>query len=206
MLNFFHRHKKKEASAETYLIVGLGNPGREYENSRHNIGFMVINRLADRYGIKTRKYQSRAMTGSGNVSGKRIILAKPQTYMNNSGAAVRELSRYYKIESSRLFIIHDDVDLDLGILRLRASGSSGGHRGMDSIIRELGTTSFPRMRIGIGRPPGRMDTAHYVLEGFLPSELELLEVVLDRAVQAEMTFLEAGIEQAMSKFNGNSMD
>ncbi len=202
MLDIFRRHRDRNIDLETSMIVGLGNPGREYQYSRHNIGFRVIDRLAEKINIKTRKYQGRAMTGNGIVEGKRIILAKPQTFMNNSGSSVRELARFYKIEPMRILVIHDDVDLELGKMRLRASGSSGGQKGMDSIIRELGTNTFPRIRIGISRPPGRMGTSHYVLEGFLPSEQEIVEIILDKAVQAVMAFLESGIEQAMNKFNG----
>ncbi len=206
MFHIFRRHKEEQDQSETFLIIGLGNPGREYTFSRHNIGFMVIDGLAEEFGIKTHKYQSRAMTGRATFNDKRIILAKPQTFMNNSGASVRELIRFYKVEPSRMIVIHDDVDLTLGSLRLRAAGSSGGHRGMDSIIRDLGMNTFPRMRIGISRPPGRMDTAHYVLEGFLPSEQDVLEITLTKAVQAVKTFLDQGIEKAMNDFNGTPVE
>jgi peptidyl-tRNA hydrolase, PTH1 family len=201
MFNIFRRHKEEQDLSEIFLIVGLGNPGREYTFSRHNIGFMVIDDLAEEFGIKTHKYQSRAMTGRATFNEKRVILAKPQTFMNNSGASVRELIRFFKVEPGRVLVIHDDVDLTLGSLRLRAVGSSGGHRGMDSIILDLGMNTFPRMRIGIGRPPGRMDTAHYVLEGFLPSEQDVLEITRSKAVQAVKTFLDLGIEKAMNDFN-----
>ncbi len=202
MFNFFRRHKEVDSLGIAHIIIGLGNPGKEYQYSRHNIGFMAIDKIAEHLDTKTRKYQARSMTGSGVAKGKKILLAKPQTYMNNSGSAVKELVRFYKVEPERMLVIHDDVDLPLGALRLRAGGSSGGQKGMDSIIRALGTNAFPRLRIGIGRPPGRMDTAHYVLEGFLPSEHEQQEIVLEKALQAVMTFISAGIEQAMNDFNG----
>ncbi len=202
MFNFLRRHKEVDTQGIAYIIIGLGNPGKEYQYSRHNIGFMVIDKLGVSLNVKTRKYQARSMTGSGVANGKKILLVKPQTYMNNSGSAVKELVRFYKVTPECVLVIHDDVDLPLGALRLRTGGSSGGQKGMDSIIRALGTNAFPRLRIGIGRPPGRMDTAHYVLEGFLPSEREQQEIVLEKALQAVMTFIDAGIEQAMNDFNG----
>lgn len=202
MFNFFHRHRDEPDSLKTILIAGLGNPGREYRFSRHNIGFMVIDQLAKDLEIKVSKVQGRSLVGSGHFGPWRVILVKPQTFMNLSGNAITTLLKFYKLEPENLLVIHDDVDLPLGSMRLRAEGSSGGQRGMDSIIQNLRTQNFPRLRIGIGRPPGRMTTASYVLEGFLPSEQDTLEIMLNRAVDAIKAILQEGIETAMNRFNG----
>lgn len=202
MFNFFHRHRDEPSTLNTILIAGLGNPGREYRFSRHNIGFMVIDQLAKDLEIKVNKVQARSLIGSGHFGQWRVILAKPQTFMNLSGQAISTLLKFYKLEPDHLLVIHDDVDLPLGSIRLRAAGSSGGQRGMDSIIQNLHSQAFPRLRIGIGRPPGRMSTANYVLEGFLPSEQDVLEIMLNRAVDAIKAVLQEGIETAMTRFNG----
>lgn len=202
MFKIFHRREEKLEEGKTFLIAGLGNPGKEYRSSRHNIGFMVIDQLEKEMAFKIGKVQQRSLVGSGKFENWHIILAKPQTFMNLSGSAVSSLLRFYKITPDHLLVIHDDVDLPLGSLRLRPSGSSGGHRGLDSIIQHLHSQDFPRLRVGVGRPPGRMSTASYVLEGFLPSEQDLLEIMLQKSADAVKMILTNGVETAMNKYNG----
>jgi PTH1 family peptidyl-tRNA hydrolase len=190
----------------THLIVGLGNPGRDYRDNRHNIGFMVVDELSARFGIALTRVQSRSLVGMGICEGKRVILAKPQTYMNLSGQAVAGLVRFYKILLDQLLVIHDDMDLPFGTLRIRPSGGSGGQKGLASIIQELGTEAFPRMRLGIGRPPKGMDPAEYVLQSFSQTEQKILSIFLKNAVEAVETYLSYGLEMAMSRFNGNVLE
>jgi peptidyl-tRNA hydrolase, PTH1 family len=187
---------------ETYLIVGLGNPGREYQNNRHNVGFKQIDKLAEKLGVRFTRLESKALVTRAEYRGQRVILAKPQTYMNLSGQAVRALTRFYKLPLSNLIVAYDDVDLPFGSLRLRSKGGAGGQKGMASIIEQLGTQEFSRLRIGIDRPPGRMDAAAYVLQNFSPSEQEILLATLERGVQALFVFMNEGIEAAMNQFNG----
>ncbi len=189
-----------------YLIVGLGNPGPRYHNNRHNVGFMVVNALADTANIPIRRVEFHALVGKGDFADARLILAKPQTYMNNSGQAVATLVHFYKIPIERLLVVHDDLDLPFGTLRLRPQGSAGGQRGMGSIIAKLNTQEFARLRVGIGRPPGRMDPSDYVLHDFDPPEEEMLPEVLERAVKAIRMFIEEDINLAMNKFNGSVID
>lgn len=183
------------------MLVGLGNPGREYANNRHNIGFMVLDHLADKLVTNFARVESQALITKEKYKSSRLLLVKPQTFMNLSGQSIGSLARYYKIPPERIFVIFDDVDLPFGTIRLRERGGSGGQRGMISIIERLGTQAFPRMRIGIGRPPGRMDAADYVLQDFSKSEIEFLGAVLDQAVEAIFTIIDTGIVSAMNKFN-----
>ena len=187
---------------ETYLIVGLGNPGREYRETRHNIGFMLIDRLSVRFNARMRRMQSKALVGSVVHNGMKLILAKPQTYMNLSGQSVQGLVRFYKIPLENLMVAHDDLDLPFGTLRLRPAGGAGGQKGIRSTIQHLGTQDFPRLRLGIGRPPGRMDAAAYVLQNFAKADEQSLSETLDRAADAVETFLDAGLDKAMNRFNG----
>jgi PTH1 family peptidyl-tRNA hydrolase len=187
--------------AEVYLIVGLGNPGREYKETRHNIGFLTIERFAGKHEIKLTRMQNQAIVGTGVVEGRKVILAKPQTYMNLSGQAVAGLARYYKVSPTHIVVIHDDVDLPFNTIRMRPGGGSAGQKGVGSIIERLGTQEFPRLRMGIGRPPGRMDAAGYVLQSFEKSEQQFLADFLDRAVDALDCFLIDGLETAMNRFN-----
>ena len=184
-----------------FLIVGLGNPGKQYAVNRHNVGFMVLSRLAEKLGEPFSRVESRALLAKANYQGIRLVLAKPQTYMNGSGSAVRSLLRFYKIPPQQLLVVYDDVDLPLETLRLRAEGGSGGQKGMQSIIEQLGSESFPRLRVGIGRPPGRMEAADYVLQDFSRSEQEFLDLTLSRAVDAILTFITDGLEKAMNLYN-----
>ena len=184
-----------------FLIVGLGNPGPDYRHNRHNVGFMAIDALARALDIPIQRVELRALVGKGLLDGQRVILAKPQTFMNKSGQAVASLARFYKIPVDQILVVHDDLDLPFGSLRLRPEGGTGGHKGMDSIMNRLGTREFPRLRVGIGRPPGRMDPADFVLHDFDPPQQELLPQALDRAVQAIRAFVLEGVELAMTMFN-----
>lgn len=185
-----------------YLVVGLGNPGREYRHNRHNIGFMALDRLAERLNLSFNRVESKALVGKGEYEGRRVVMAKPQTFMNLSGSAAGALLRYYKIPIEHLIAVYDDVDLDFGVLRLRPDGGSAGQKGMQSIIERLGTQEFARLRLGIGRPPGRMDAAAYVLQDFGRAESELLPALLERAADAVLSFIKDGLVTAMNLYNG----
>ena len=186
---------------QTYLIVGLGNPGREYTQTRHNAGFLLVDRLAERLETRFRRLQFKALTTDARCCGHKIILAKPQTYMNLSGQAVGALVRFYKVPPERLLVAYDDLDLPLGTVRLRPKGGHGGHKGMRSIIERLGTQEFPRLRLGIGRPPGRMDAAAYVLQPFTPAEMEIMALAFDRGVAGIIRWLEEDLDAAMNLVN-----
>jgi PTH1 family peptidyl-tRNA hydrolase len=188
-------------SSRKYLVVGLGNPGRRYRRNRHNIGFMVIDRVAETAGIRLGRVQSNAIVGDGSLAQKSLILAKPQTYMNLSGNAVGSLARYYRIPMAKLLVIYDEIDLPFGTLRLREQGGSGGHNGMKSIIDRIGR-EFPRLRLGVDRPPGYMEPADYVLQNFSDGEIPIVTEMIDLAVDAIQSYLQDGIETAMTRYNG----
>jgi len=187
--------------AEFYLIVGLGNPGPKYAANRHNVGFMCLERLAAAHSLTFDKRQKRAHVALGAIRGLRIVLAQPQTFMNDSGQAVVPLAQFYQVPPARLLVVYDDLDLPPGTLRVRPEGGSGGHKGMHSIIEQLGSSDFARLRIGIGRPPGQMDAAAYVLQDFSADEMPLIEKALERAVAAIETWLVEGVVMAMSRHN-----
>ena len=191
------------AKMERYLIVGLGNPGREYERNRHNAGFKLVDRLSEKWQIPFERMRYKAVYGQGKFLGKKIMLIKPQNFMNNSGLSVTSFMRFYKLSLDHLLILYDDVDLKFGTIRLRAAGSAAGHHGVESIIEKLGGSNFPRLRIGIGRPNGEQDVMDYVLENFNLKELEALDNILDKASKSVESYLIDGIEIAMSNFNGN---
>lgn len=186
---------------ETYLIVGLGNPGLEYARNRHNVGFHCLDRLAQAHNLDIRRRKKRARVAKGTIAGQQVVLAMPQTFMNESGRAVGPLTRFFQVELERLLVIYDDLDLPPGTIRIRPGGGSGGHKGMRSIIQYLGSQEFARLRIGIGRPPGRMDPADYVLQDINGEEVDLFDESLDRAVAAIETWLREGVEEAMSRHN-----
>ncbi len=186
---------------ETFLIVGLGNPGRRYEKTRHNVGFMVIDRLAAELGFQLKKGRGSYESGAGRWNDLSLVAAKPMTYMNNSGIAVAELFHYHRIELQRLLIISDDTELPFGRLRLRRKGSSGGHRGLESVIQHLKTNEFARLRIGIGAEFAKRDMADFVLSRFSKNEQEELEPILQKAVEAVLTFMRDGIDRAMNLYN-----
>lgn len=195
-----------EKNNTPYLIVGLGNPGRQYLNNRHNIGFKVLDRLSERLEINFSRVMFRALTSDTRYQERRVILAKPQTYMNDSGQSVGSLVRFYKIPLQNLLVIHDDVDLPFDTLRIRPKGGSAGQKGMASIIQHLGTQDFPRLRFGVGRPPGRMLAAAYVLQDFDREEAEILPELVDRAAEAALLFVSAGLETTMNKYNPSTED
>jgi|WetSurMetagenome_2_1015567.scaffolds.fasta_scaffold486006_2 peptidyl-tRNA hydrolase, PTH1 family len=203
LLNRFKTTAPEAGSEEITLIVGLGNPGREYANNRHNVGFLTADRWAAAHTIAFNKIQHHAIIAPGRVNQRRVIAAKPQTYMNESGRAVGALLRFYKVPVERLLVIFDDLDLPFGTIRLRAEGGAGGHNGMRSIMQHLGGNQFARLRIGIGRPPGRMDPAAFVLQDFSRAETDELNGLLERAVNAIDVFTQEGITTAMNQFNAN---
>jgi PTH1 family peptidyl-tRNA hydrolase len=186
-----------------FILAGLGNPGLKLEKTRHNVGFDTIDLIAEHYGIKVNKLKHKALTGEGIIKGERVLLLKPQTYMNLSGESIREAVEWYKIPPENLIIIYDDVDLTLGKIRVRPSGSSGTHNGMKSVIYLLQTDSFPRVRIGIGKAPDGWDLAGYVLSRFPPEERKLVDSAIEAAAEAAVTIIAEGVEKAMSRFNGN---
>lgn len=186
---------------KTAVIVGLGNPGREYQRTRHNVGFRCVDALAEHWGIKLSRQRARAVVGEGDARGYRVILAEPQTFMNNSGESVRGLLKMSNLTRKDLLVIADDLDLPFGRLRLRDRGSSGGQRGIQSIINHLGTDQFARLRIGIGRPPVGIDPVDYVLDPFSAAEAAELTIILERAVVGIETMLDHGIASAMNLLN-----
>ncbi len=194
------RSAMKREENEPFLIVGLGNPGPKYAANRHNVGFMTVDRLAQINGMSMGRVKSKALYDKGEVAGIQVILAKPQTYMNKSGDSISQLVRFYKIPTKNVLVIYDELDLPLGSLRLRQNGGSGGHNGMKSVIQLLGN-DFPRLRLGIGRPPGRMDPAAFVLRDFRSEEIEIVNAMVDNAIAAIESFIRAGIDLAMTYHN-----
>ena len=188
---------------QTFLLIGLGNPGREYANTRHNFGFMLIDRIAVRLNARGMKVQSKAIVMNAAYEERKLILAKPQTFMNLSGQSVQGLVHFYKLPLTNVMILSDDLDIPFGTIRIRASGGPGGQRGLSSILEKLGTKDVQRMRLGIGRPPGRMDPANYVLQNFSKDETQTLSEVLDQATEAVFTFVTHGLNKAMNEFNGS---
>ena len=185
-----------------YIIVGLGNPTKEYDKTRHNIGFMLIDELADRFDIHVTTIQHKALVGKGIINGQKVLLAKPQTYMNLSGESVKELVDYYKVDpESELIIISDDIDLPPGYIRVRPKGSAGGHNGLKNIIALTGTQEFNRVRIGVGKKPPKMDLADYVLGHFKEEDKEPMKNGINDAIDAIEMILEDKIDEAMNKHN-----
>lgn len=185
-----------------FIIVGLGNPGRDYRNTRHNMGFDVVTTLADRFNIETDFIKHKAVCGKGVIEGNKVILAMPQTFMNLSGESVRELVNYYKIDvASELIVVYDDIDINPGQIRVRKKGSAGGHNGMKNIIGQLGRDDFARVRIGVGAKPPSYDLADYVLGHFTREEREVVDGAIIRGAESICTIMSEGIEAAMNKFN-----
>jgi peptidyl-tRNA hydrolase, PTH1 family len=185
-----------------WMIVGLGNPGRRYEQTRHNIGFLIIDRLAERYGIFLTRKKFENLYGKGEIEGVSVLLSKPMAYMNRSGFPVYRLAMHYGIGFNHLLVIHDDVDIDLGILKIKVKGGHGGHNGLKSIIDAVNGGEFPRIRIGIGRPPAHVDDAtEHVLGRFSAEEKKALKPVLQRAEDAVTTIIRKGITKGMNQFN-----
>ncbi|MEX2160950.1 MAG: aminoacyl-tRNA hydrolase [Anaerolineales bacterium] len=193
--------KKETNDNPPFLIIGLGNPGPDYKFNRHNVGFMVLDELAKELGISFGRMQANALVAQGRRGEPRVILAKPRTFMNRSGSAVGGLLRFYKAPLDKLLVIYDDVDLPFESLRLRSEGGSAGHNGMKSIIENLGSQAFARLRVGVSRPKGRMRTPDHVLQDFSRVEQEALPFVLKRAMGAALAFLDDGIVAAMNEYN-----
>ena len=183
------------------LVAGLGNPGRDYAGTRHNIGFGVIARISDKYNIPLTDKEHKAICGKGMIGGEKVILAQPQTFMNLSGECVRSLVDYYKLESEDIIIAYDDIDLEVGQLRIRSKGSAGGHNGIKNIISHLGTNEFPRVKVGVGGKPEGGDLVRHVLGRFSREDEKVIGEVLDVAVEAVETILSDGVEAAMNRYN-----
>lgn len=185
-----------------YIIVGLGNPGRQYAGTRHNMGFNVVTRIADDYKMQITIKEHKALCAKGFIGGKKVLLALPQTYMNLSGESIRELVNYYKIDpETELMVIYDDISMDVGRIRMRAKGSAGGHNGIKNIIAELGTDVFPRMKVGVGEKPKGWDLADYVLGRFSDEENEVMRRMLAKGSDACRDFILYGIQEAMNRYN-----
>lgn len=184
------------------LIIGLGNPGRQYAKNRHNIGFMVIDKFAQKYEIGVNRKKHKAFFGTGRVGDRTVILAKPQTFMNRSGDSVGRLSDFYGIDAADILVIYDEIDLPIGILRIREKGGSGGHNGMKSVINRVGQ-DFPRLRLGVDRPPGRMEPSSYVLRDFSEDELYIVYEMIAKALEAIEIIFSDGLDLAMTRFNGS---
>lgn len=183
-----------------YIIVGLGNPGKKYENTRHNMGFIAVDLIAEEYGIKIDKIKFKALVGEGRIAGQKVVLVKPQTFMNLSGQSVTEIMNFYKEDIENLIVIYDDIDIPTGSIRLRKKGSAGTHNGMRNIVYLLGDDGFPRIRVGIGSET-KVDLINYVVGGVSKKEKDLLEDALTRAAKAAVCIVEKGIDKAMNEYN-----
>lgn len=184
-----------------YLIAGLGNPTKEYDKTRHNAGFSVIDVLADRYRIDVSEKKHKALCGRGVIEGQKVLILKPQTFMNLSGESIRAAADYYKIAPEEMVVIYDDISLEPGQLRIRLKGSAGGHNGIKNIIANLGTQDFPRIKVGVGAKPPRMDLADYVLSRFGAGEQKLMDEAFGEAAEAAVMMMTDGAERAMNHFN-----
>ena len=184
-----------------YLIVGLGNPGNEYAKTRHNMGFDTINIIANKYKIEMNRTKFNAIFGSGTINNEKVILVKPQTYMNLSGTAVREFVNFYKLEKQQIIIIYDDMDIEIGTMKIRKKGGPGNHNGMKSVVQEIGTEEFPRVRIGIGTPKHKNDIINYVIGHITDEEYEILQTGVKKASEAIEEIIKKGIDIAMNKYN-----
>lgn len=184
-----------------YLIVGLGNPENEYARTRHNMGFDTVNIIANKYKIEMNRTKFNAIYGSGTINNEKVILVKPQTYMNLSGTAVREFVKFYKLEKEEIIIIYDDMDIETGIMKIRKKGGAGTHNGMKSVVQELGTEEFPRVRIGIGTPEHKNDAINYVIGHIPDEEYEILQTGVKKASEAVEEIIKNGIDIAMNKYN-----
>lgn len=183
-----------------YIIVGLGNPGAKYENTRHNVGFMVLDELAKSNGIDITKLKYKALIGDGQINGKKVLLVKPQTFMNLSGDAISQIVNFYKCDHDKLLVVYDDLDIGLGSIRIRKNGSAGTHNGMRSVVLRLGFTDFPRIRVGIG-DFGNKDIVDFVIGDFSKNEKEIVDETISEAVKAIECFVKDGIDLSMNRYN-----
>lgn len=184
-----------------FIIVGLGNPGRKYEGTRHNMGFDTIDKLAKEYSIKVNKNKFKALYGEGRMGTTKVILVKPQTFMNLSGESVRDIVEWYKVPLSNLILIFDDIDIGLGEVRIKRKGSAGSHNGMKSVIYQLADDEFPRVKIGVGAAPTEMDLADYVMSHFSRADRKIIDESIDRAAKAVQMIVDGDIDEAMNEFN-----
>lgn len=187
-----------------YLIVGLGNPGKQYEGTRHNVGFDAIDYLADKYNIDINRVKFKGICGEGIINGNKVILLKPTTYMNLSGESIREFINFYKLDNEKIVVLYDDISMPVGKIRIRPKGSAGGHNGVKSIIQNLGSEIFPRIKIGVGQP--EYDLVSHVLGKFEASDREILSKVLPVVAEAVDCIIKDDIKEAMNKFNSFSVD
>ena len=192
---------QKKSGGVQWLLVCLGNPGKEYANTRHNIGFLAADALEKRTGVKFNKLKYRALTGEVTLGGQRVLVVKPQTYMNLSGEAVKLAGGFYKIPPERILVLYDDVSLPLGKLRIRGSGSAGGHNGIKNIIAHLGTDAFPRIKVGVGAPQQEDGLVDWVIGSFTASERKVVDEAIDRALDAAACVIEHGVSEAQNRFN-----
>lgn len=197
---------QKDRGRMVYLVIGLGNPGKRYESTRHNIGFMVVEKLAAGWKIELKQKSFKALWGKGTIAGNNILLAKPQTFMNLSGTAVRQLQSFFKMDISNLIVIHDDLDLPFGSVRLKAGGGTAGHKGLASIESNLGTSDFIRVRLGIGKPVDKSRIEGYVLEPFRKEEQVVLPEVLEWAADASAEIVLNGLQKAVGKYQIKNMN
>ncbi len=184
-----------------YIIVGLGNPEKDYANTRHNMGFQVINKIAEQYEIEVTKSKFKGLYGAGTIEGEKVILLKPQTFMNLSGESIKEILQFYKMEREQLIVIYDDIDIEPGSIKIRKAGGAGTHNGMKSVVQELNTQNFKRIRVGIGMPKEKENLIEYVLGGIPEEDKEKLEKGTDLAKEAVIEIIKKGIDIAMNKFN-----
>ena len=192
---------QKKSGGVQWLLVCLGNPGKEYANTRHNIGFLAADALEKRTGVKFNKLKYRALIGEVELGGQRVLVVKPQTYMNLSGEAVKLAGGFYKIPPERILVLYDDVSLPLGKLRIRASGSAGGHNGIKNIIAHLGTDAFPRIKVGVGAPQREDGLVDWVIGSFTASERKVVDEAIERALDAAACVIEKGVSEAQNRFN-----
>ena len=185
-----------------YVVVGLGNPGKQYDKTRHNVGFDVIDILAKEYDISVTKIKHKALIGEGRIGSEKVLLVKPQTYMNLSGETLIDIYQYYKVDMDNIIVIYDDIDLDVGKIRIRKKGSGGTHNGMRSIVKCLGSTDFPRVRVGVSKPRPGQDLADFVLSRFRKEEAINLETGLEKAYRAVDSIIRENIDISMNKYNG----
>jgi len=183
------------------VVIGLGNPGTRFENTRHNVGFDAVDRLSRKHNIAITKVKHKAVIGDGVIEGHRVLLVKPQTFMNLSGESVREIIEWYKVPVKNIIIIYDDIDLPVGKIRIRPKGSSGTHNGMRSVIYQIQSDDFPRIRIGVDKPPQGWELADFVLSKFSPDERKIVDKAIENAADAVEVILKSGIDNAMNRFN-----
>lgn len=194
------------AEPAAHLVAGLGNPGSEYARDRHNVGFRVLDVLADRLGATFRKGKTNALVAEARDDVRRLVLAKPMTYMNLSGDAVAPLAHYFKVAAERILVVHDEIDLPFGVLRLKAGGGTAGHNGLESLVRSLGTKEFLRVRCGVGRPPGAKAAAGYVLKPFSKKELPIVDVMVEEAADAVLDIVREGFAPVQNRINTRKPD